>query len=334
MHLQRTRSRNSPSHCRFPSAAVYHRNWFCFVFCLFFECFLIRKGLKEVVSSSTGIHSSILYQDQAHYNNGKQVELVRRATPLEQIRLPRGMRWTSSVIFSKNEHSRSSLSMYIVYLFLSILLCPSPSLSVCNYSGTGVDWLQGTLHKRCIVYPQSLLTWWSVPRSRLQVIANNHHGEDEERGTTSSKGEEEYEICQRWLSIRKKSKRCRSVCLLFDFVFVFTMCVLFVSVFCFALLRLTCREEIVQERWHFSFFFTFCLSPSLSLHQPQANCARCAPDVALSFPLFVSFCYTTLHRHSLTLTHSITSRLVLLRCLLLFCFCSSADCFLFACFCL
>lgn len=178
MHLQRTRSRNSPSHCRFPSAAVYHRNWFCFAFCLFFECFLIRKGLKEVVSSSTGIHSSILYQDQAHYNNGKQVELVRRATPLEQIRLPRGMRWTSSVIFSKNEHSRSSLSMYIVYLFLSILLCPSPSLSVCNYSGTGVDWLQGTLHKRCIVYPQSLLTWWSVPRSRLQVIANNHHGED------------------------------------------------------------------------------------------------------------------------------------------------------------
>lgn len=134
--------------------------------------------------------------------------------------------------------------------------------------------------------------------------------------------------------LEKKSTRCRSVCLLFAFVFVFTMCVLFVSVFCFALLRLTCREEIVQERWHFSFFFTFCLSPSLSLHQPQANCARCAPDVALSFPLFVSFCYTTLHRHSLTLTHSITSRLVLLRCLLLFCFCSSADCFLFACFCL
>lgn len=174
MHLQRTRSRNSPSHCRFPSAAVYHRNWFCFL--SFFECFLIRKGLKEVVCSSTGIHSSILYQDQAHYNNGKQVELVRRATPLEQIRLRRGMRWTSSVIFSKNEHSRSSLSMY-TYLFLSILLCPSPSLSVCNYSA-GVDWLQGTLHKRCIVYPQSLLTLWSVARSRLQVIANNHHGED------------------------------------------------------------------------------------------------------------------------------------------------------------
>lgn len=43
-------------------------------------------------------------------------------------------------------------------------------------------------------------------------------------------------------------KKAQGVVLPVSYLLVFTMCVLFVSVFCFALLRLTCREEIVQER--------------------------------------------------------------------------------------
>lgn len=69
-----------------------------------------------------------------------------------------------------------------------------------------------------------------------------------------------------------------------------------------------------------SFSPSASLSLSLSLHQPQTNCARCAPTLLSLSLFFVSFCYTTLHRHSLTLTHSITSRLVLLSCLLLLVF--------------
>lgn len=111
---------------------------------------------------------------------------------------------------------------------------------------------------------------------------------------------------------------------------VLSLYLLFCFVFCFVATYLpgrNCSRTL-------TFFVRFrLLSLSHSLHQPQATTtrrtARCAPDVALSFPL--SLLYTTLHAHSLT------SRLVLLLLVIFFSFyffCCSADCFRFAWFCL